>query len=227
MTEEVLADAEAAARRGAGLIADASAGALRRRDRFSLAVSGGRAPWRMFELLGEHDLDWGRIDLFQVDERVAPDGDPDRNLTHLEASLPTAAAGSIRPMAVTEHDLDAAAARYGEALPDALDLVHLGLGPDGHTASLIPGDPVLEVTDRPVSTTGEYQGRRRMTLTYPTLAAARRILWLITGADKPEALAKLRAGDDSIPAGRVEARDAILVADATAAGDPEPGASAQ
>jgi 6-phosphogluconolactonase len=227
VTPEVLADAEAAARRGAEVIADASADALSRRDRFSLAVSGGHAPWRMFELLGEHDLDWGRIDVFQVDERLAPDGDPDRNLVHLEASLPAAAAGAIRPMAVTDDDPEASAARYAASLPDALDLVHLGLGPDGHTASLIPGDPVLEVTDRPVATTGEYQGRRRMTLTYPALAAARRILWLVTGADKPEALAKLRAGDDSIPAGRVEARGAILIADAAAAGDPTPGASAQ
>ncbi|MGZ8621478.1 MAG: 6-phosphogluconolactonase [Solirubrobacterales bacterium] len=215
---EVLADAEAAARRGAELIAGASADALRRRDRFSLAVSGGHAPWRMFELLGEHDLCWGRIDVFQVDERVAPGGDPDRNLAHLEASLPTAAAGSIRAMAVTDDDLEASAARYAESLPDSLDLVHLGLGPDGHTASLIPGDPVLGVTDRPVATTGEYQGRRRITLTYPALAAARRILWLVTGADKPEALGKLRVGDHSIPAGRVEARDAILICDRDAAG---------
>jgi len=171
----------------------------------------------MFELLGERELDWERIEVFQVDERIAPDGDPDRNLTHLEASLPAAAGGAIRPMPVGADDLEAAASRYAAALPAALDLVHLGLGPDGHTASLVPGDPVLEVSDRPVAVTGEYQGRRRMTLTYPALDAARQILWLVTGADKREALAKLRAGDRSIPAGRVASERAILLADAEAA----------
>ncbi len=218
MTEEVLADAEAVAHRGAELIAEAATRSIADRGSFSLAVSGGRAPWRMFELLGGHDLDWDRIDLSQVDERVAPDGDPDRNLTQLERSLPPEARRSIRAMPVTAHDLEAAASAYEEALPDALDLVHLGLGPDGHTASLVPGDPVLEVTDRRVAITGTYQGRRRMTLTYPALAAARKVLWLVTGEDKVEALAKLRAGDASIPAARVKARDAVLVADVAAAG---------
>jgi 6-phosphogluconolactonase len=215
---ETLADPEAAARRGAELIAAAAAEAVAAHGSFSLAVSGGRAPWRMFELLADHQLDWGRIELFQVDERVAPAGDADRNLTHLQASLPAAGAGSIRPMPVTDSDLEAAAARYADSLPERLDLVHLGLGPDGHTASLVPGDPVLEVGDRRVATTSPYQGRRRMTLTYPALAAAARVLWLVTGADKRAALAKLIAGDDSIPAGRVRARDAILVCDRQAVG---------
>ena len=213
MREEVVPDAEAAARRGAELIAEAAAD----KESFSLAVSGGHAPWRMFELLGEHDLDWPRIELFQVDERVAPEGDDDRNLTHLLASLPAEALPSVRAMQVGAEDLDAAAARYAKGLPESLDLVHLGLGPDGHTASLIPGDPVLEVRDRRVAVTGEYQGRRRMTLTYAALEAAQAVLWLVTGADKAEALAKLRAGDASIPAGRVHARDAVLLAAAESA----------
>jgi len=216
---EVLADAEAAAGRGAEVIAAAARDATSRGGRFALAVSGGHAPWRMFELLGEHRLDWGAISVFQVDERVAPDGDADRNLTHLRESLPGVAAGSLRPMPVGESDLEAAAAAYAEALPRALDLVHLGLGPDGHTASLVPGDPALEVEDRPVATTGPYQGRRRMTLTYPALAAARRVLWLVTGADKPRALAKLRAGDGSIPAGRVANPEMTLICDRDAAGE--------
>jgi 6-phosphogluconolactonase len=221
--EEVLPDPEAAASRGADLIAAAAERAIGDRGSFSLAVSGGHAPWRMFELLAGHRLDWERIDLFQVDERVAPEGDDDRNLTHLLASLPDDARASVRPMPVDREDLDAAAALYADQLPDALDLVHLGLGPDGHTASLVPGDPVLEVTDRPVAITGEYMGRRRMTLTYPPIEAAAQVLWLITGADKPEGLAKLRAGDPSIPAGRVRARDARLIASAEAVNVPEHG----
>jgi 6-phosphogluconolactonase/glucosamine-6-phosphate isomerase/deaminase len=172
----------------------------------------------MFEVLAEHTIEWDRVEIFQVDERVAPDGDPDRNLTLLEASLPEEAIGSLRPMPVTDDDLERAARRYEELLPEALDVVHLGLGPDGHTASLVPGDPVLDVTDRAVGLSGEYQGRRRMTLTYPALAAAWRVVWLVTGDDKREALAKLVAQDASIPAGRVEARDAVVVCDRDPAG---------
>ena len=212
MNEEIAADAEAAASRGAELIAEAIAdpGPL------TLAVSGGHAPWRMFELLGELDLDWSQVTIFQVDERIAPDGDSDRNLTHLLQSLPAEALPRVRPMPVTDPDPEAAAARYAEELPEALDLIHLGLGPDGHTASLVPGDPVLEVADRKVAVTGEYQGRRRMTLTYPVLEAAGRILWVVTGADKVDALAKLRAGDDSIPAGRLRNPNATLIAERAA-----------
>ena len=216
MKEEVVADAEAAALRGAELIALTAGAAIGASGGFSLAVSGGHAPWRMFELLGTHELDWDAIDIFQVDERIAPAGDPDRNLTHLLETLPADGVARLRPMPVNDPDLDAAAAGYAEQLPAELDLVHLGLGPDGHTASLIPGDPVLEVDDRLVALTGEYQGRRRMTLTYPAIDAARSVLWLVTGADKPEGLAKLRAGDPSIPAGRVRARQATLLASAEA-----------
>jgi 6-phosphogluconolactonase len=211
LNEEVVDDPEAAAGRGAELIAAAARRALDARGRFSVAVSGGHAPWRMFELLGEHALEWEGIEVFQVDERIAPEGDRDRNLTHLLASLPPAGAERVRPMPVDDADLEAAAARYAAGLPAELDLVHLGLGPDGHTASLVPGDPVLEVRDRLVALTGEYAGRRRMTLTYPAIEAAREVLWLVTGADKPEGFAKLRAGDPSIPAGRVRAREAIVV----------------
>jgi 6-phosphogluconolactonase len=178
----------------------------------------------MFELLDGQLVDWSAVQVFQVDERVAPDGDPDRNLTHLRASLPDAAVESIHSMPVTDDDLDAAADRYAAALPSPLDLVHLGLGPDGHTASLVPGDPVLDEGDRLVAPTAVYQGRRRMTLTYPALAAARRIVWLVSGEDKREALAKLRAGDPSIPAGRVSSASAtaIVSREATCLSDSEP-----
>jgi 6-phosphogluconolactonase len=173
----------------------------------------------MYELLAGQEIDWGSAEIFQVDERVAPDGDPDRNLTHLLESLPAPARERVRAMPVNDDDLDAAAAGYAEQLPTALDLVHLGIGPDGHTATLVPGDPVLEVDDRRVAVTGgEYEGRRRMTLTYPELARARAILWLVTGESKREALAKLVAGDRSIPAGRIEAPRELVIADAAAAG---------
>jgi 6-phosphogluconolactonase len=158
------------------------------------------------------------VSIFQVDERVAPDGDPDRNLTQIRAALPVPALERVRPMPVLEPDLEAAAAAYAAELPEDLDLVHLGLGPDGHTASLVPGDPVLEVRDRLVAVTaGEYQGRRRMTLTYPALEAARRIMWLVTGVDKREALAQVLGEDPSIPASRVKARDALVICDHAAA----------
>jgi 6-phosphogluconolactonase len=215
---EVVEDAEAAARRAAGSIAEAGRAAVAERGRFSLAVSGGRTPWRMLALLADEDLPWEATEIFQADERVAPAGSEARNLTHLILSLPLERQGAIRPMPVDDDDLGGAAARYERALPERLDLVHLGLGPDGHTASLLPGDPVLEESDRRVAITeGKYQGHRRMTLTYPALADARRILWLVTGEDKRDPLARLLRGDASIPAGRVAASESLVIADGAAA----------
>jgi 6-phosphogluconolactonase/glucosamine-6-phosphate isomerase/deaminase len=124
---------------------------------------------------------------------------------------------------VNDPDLPTAAGRYAQTLreiagtPPVLDLVHLGLGPDGHTASLVPGDPVLEVTDADVALAGPYQGRRRMTLTYPILNRSRRILWLVTGGEKAGMLLRLRDGDRSIPAGRVRGEQATVLADRPAA----------
>jgi 6-phosphogluconolactonase len=216
---EVLDDAASAARRGAELIAAAAREARAAGDRFSLALSGGRTPGRMLSLLDPDALAADPVAIFQVDERIAPDGDPDRNLTEQRVALPPAAFERLRPMPVLDSDPDAAASRYEAELPARLDLVHLGLGPDGHTASLVPGDPVLGVRDRRVAlTASEYQGRRRMTLTYPALDAARRILWLVAGEDKRAALERLRDGDPSIPAGRVAAADAVVICDRLAAG---------
>jgi 6-phosphogluconolactonase len=213
----VVEDADAAARLAAGVIAEAGRVAAAERGRFSLAVSGGRTPWRMLTLLVDEELPWEATEIFQVDERVAPAGSEARNLTHLVLSLPLERQGAIRPMPVGDDDLDAAAARYERALPERLDLVHLGLGPDGHTASLVPGDPVLEESGRRVALTdGEYQGHRRMPLTYPALAGARRVLWLVTGEDKREALVGLLRADASIPAGRVGAGEALVIADRAA-----------
>lgn len=214
---EILPDADAVAERGAQVVASAAAVAVANSDRFTFAVSGGRTPWAMFAALSRR-MPWEKVTIFQVDERVAPEDDPDRNLTQLKGALPPGGAADVRPMPVWADDLEAAAELYAEALPDQLDLVHLGLGPDGHTASLVPGDPVLAVHDRDVALTGAYQGRRRMTLTYPVLNRARQILWLVTGDDKVDALRRLRAGDDSIPAGWISTDNALVLADAAAAG---------
>jgi 6-phosphogluconolactonase len=216
---EVAGDEKAASRRAAELIAAAGAEAAAERDRFTFAMSGGRSPWAMLAILGDLDeMPWDRTELFQVDERIAAPGDPERNLTHMVLGLSMAHQSTLRPMPVTQRDLDAAAREYEASLPDRFDLVHLGLGSDGHTASLVPGDPVLDVTDSRVSITAEpYQDHRRMTLTYPALNAARRIVWLITGPDKRQPLAKLLDADDSIPAGRVRTEDMVVVADEAAA----------
>lgn len=218
MELEVLADPEAVARRGASLVAERARAVAAERGSFSLAVSGGRTPWIMFRHLAAEDVPWDAVTIFQVDERIAPDGDPDRNLTNLHKSLPPAAVARIRPMPVTGGDPEAAAAAYAATLPTRLDLVHLGLGDDGHTASLVPRDPVLDVTDRDVAVTGEYMGRRRMTLTYPVVDRAREVLWVVTGAEKAGPLALLRAHDHGIPAGRVHAERSLILADAAAAG---------
>jgi 6-phosphogluconolactonase len=209
-----------AAPRAADLIAAAAREAVAERGSFSLAVSGGRTPWGMLAILSDLEgMPWAETTLFQVDERVAAPGSEDRNLTHIVLALSMEHQAAIRPMPVTQRNLEAAAQDYEESLPERLDLVHLGLGPDGHTASLIPGDPVLEVDDRRVALTETaYQGHHRMTLTFPELSAARQVLWLVTGPAKKDALAKLLAGDASIPAGRVENERMTVVADGDAAG---------
>lgn len=185
------------------------------RGQFLFAVSGGRTPWAMFERLATMTLDWANITLYQVDERIAPAGDETRNLTNLERSLGDARP-HIVPMPVNAEDLVEATRAYEALLPERFDLVHLGLGLDGHTASLIPGDPDLEVRDALVAVCGLYQGEHRMTLTYPALARAEQLLWLVTGEDKKSALAQLLDGDRTIPAGRVEAAASLVMADAAA-----------
>ena len=216
---EVLDTPEAVRARGAELLAQAAKQAVAERGRAELAVSGGSDPWPMFSRLEDLFGDWDKTELFQVDERVAPAGSDERNLTHLIESLSIGAQGSIKPMPVTDDDLDAAAERYAGSLPERLDIAHLGIGPDGHTASLVPGDAVLEVTDRRVAVTaGEYQGVRRMTLTYPEIESIRSLLWVVIGESKVEALKKLLAQDPSTPSGRVRpSADSLILADRAAA----------
>ena len=193
----------------------------------AIALSGGSTPQDMFASLRVSELPWSKVHVFQADERVCPPDHPDRNLTSLRLQLldrvPIPEA-NVHPMPVMLPDLDLAAERYEQELrrvcggPCILDVVHLGLGEDGHTASLVPGDPVLEVVDRDVAATLPYKGRRRLTLTYPPLNRARRILWLVSGASKAAALRKLCAGDPSIPAGRIPRDRALVVTDSAACG---------
>ena len=227
MRIEVLADAEAVARKAAAVIATEARRAVAARGLFVMAVSGGHTPWVMLRALAEQDVPWASVHIFQVDERVAPEGHADRNLTHLRASLLEHAplpGGQIYAMPVEIPDLQTAAAKYAAELgriagaPPVLDLIHLGLGPDGHTASLVPGDAVLGVTDRDIAVTGLYQGRNRLTLTYPVINRARLILWLVTGSEKVPMYKRLQAADQSIPAGRVLQNNAVLLADSAAAG---------
>jgi 6-phosphogluconolactonase len=217
---------DAVAQRAAAIIAEKARLAVAARGRFVLAVSGGRTPWMMLRSLATADVPWTAVQIVQVDERVAPAEHPDRNLTHLRASLLDHAplsAGQIHEMAVESADLEAAASQYAATLqkiagsPPVLDLVHLGLGPDGHTASLVPGDPVLNVETADVAVTGSYQGRRRMTLTYPIINRSREVLWVVTGSEKAPMLVRLLDGDPSIPAGCVSRDRAQLIADQAAA----------
>ena len=219
-------DADAVARAGAAFTAEQARAAVAARGRFIMAVSGGHTPWKMLRELAEQQLPWANVHVVQVDERVAPAGHPDRNLTHLRESLLAHCPlppEQVHAMPVESADLDAAGRVYAATLqqiagtPAVLDLAHLGLGPDGHTASLVPGDPVLDVTDSDVGLTGAYQGRRRMTLTYPILNRARQIMWLVAGESKAPALVRLQKADQSIPAGRVNQDRALVYANRQAA----------
>jgi 6-phosphogluconolactonase len=231
MELESCPDAASAAQRAAAIIATQARGAVASRGRFLLAVSGGETPGMMLRALAGEAVPWERVELWQVDERVVPAGDPRRNLVQLGAMLLESVPlppQQLHAMPVDAPDLDAAARRHDAELvslagvPPVLDCVHLGLGEDGHIASLVPGDPVLTVTDRSVAMTGPYGGTRRMTLTFPVLASARQVVWLVCGAKKAGMLGRLLAGDPSIPAGMFRAAGAVVVADAAARGAPAP-----
>ena len=226
MNIEVLPDSGLVAERAASIIADLAWEAIASRGFFTMAVSGGHTPWIMFRWLAAARIPWRAVHVFQVDERVAPAGHADRNLTHLRESLLSDSPlppDQFYAMPVEWPDLDAAAGSYAATLRTVvgevpvIDLAHLGLGPDGHTASLVPGDPVLNVENADVAFSGPYQGRRRMTLTYPILNRARRKLWVVTGDDKAGMVTRLLDADPGIPAGRVRSDGALLLADCAAA----------
>jgi len=228
MKQEILSTSDAVAARAAQIIASDARAAVAARGRFVMAVSGGRTPWQMLRALANEEMPWANVHVVQVDERIAPAGDKDRNLTHLRESLLSHAAipeNQIHAMPVEAADLDQACRDYTALLngicgnPAIIDLTHLGLGPDGHTASLIPGDPVCEVQDAEVALTGLYQNRRRMTLTYPILNRSRHVLWVVTGAEKAPMLPRLLAGDAGIPAGPIAQANATLLVDAPAAAE--------
>jgi 6-phosphogluconolactonase len=221
----VRSNAEETARAAAKVIAERARSAVAARGKFVLALSGGHSPSPMLRALAEEELPWEKMYFSQVDERIAPAGHPDRNLTTQLKALEHAPLppDHFQPMPVEAPDVASAAESYAQTLralagsPPVLDLVHLGIGTDGHTASLVPADPVTAVTDADVALTSVYQGRRRMTLTFPILNRSRAILWLITGSEKAAMLAQLQAADTTIPAGRIRQEAAIVFADWPAA----------
>lgn len=205
------------AARAADITAAELNAALRERSRATLAVSGGRSPKRYFEELSRREVPWDRVTILQVDERVVPEGSPERNLTDQIASFGDLEARWL-PLPVSAHEDPKALKAFVEDLredagnPPVIDVIHLGLGDDGHTASLVPGDPVLDEKHHVLAHTGLYNGTRRLTLTEPVLSRARLVLWLVSGSNKAEPVKKLLAGDPSIPGSLVRAARQILIA---------------
>jgi 6-phosphogluconolactonase len=227
MRFETLDDAGAAAARGAALIAERLQRAVAARGRATAAISGGHTPLPMLRRLAELPLPWARIDVFQVDERIAPDGHEDRNATHQRRALaPCVEAHGERFhwMPVTEAAPSDGAGEYAALLaacagsPPALDVVQLGLGEDGHTASLFGPTGAAEQVTGDVAVSGVHGGRRRMTLTLPVLNRAAFVLWLVTGESKRGVLERFIDADSALVAVAVRRDRAYLIADAAAAG---------
>lgn len=225
MKTEIYSTAEEVAAQAAKYIEEKIRAGILEKGQFSLAISGGRTPWEMMKILVKAKLRWEKVNIFQVDEREAPDGHPDRNLTQLFQSLEGSGIltrVNIFPMHTVADDLSAETEKYSKIIHQVtgegiLDLVHLGLGSDGHTASLIPGDPVCEVTDRDIALTEQpYQGRKRMTMTYPLINRAKEIVWIVTGKEKAEMLKRLQNQDPGIPAGRINPANSLILADEAA-----------
>lgn len=227
MTTEIYSSPEEVAEKAAKHLEEKIRTAILTKGTFSMAISGGKTPWEMMKHLVKAKLRWEKVYIFQVDEREAPDGHEDRNLTQLFRCLDGSGIltrVNIFPMHVIANNLEDEAQEYAKTIWEVtgdgvLDLIHLGLGSDGHTASLIPGDPVCELLEQDVAlTTQPYQGRLRMTMTYPLINRAKEILWVVTGQEKAEMLKRLLNQDQGIPAGRIKAENAIIIADRSAAG---------
>ena len=226
MKIDVFPNTSIVATQAAAFIATCARTAVKQRNQFTLATSGGHTPWAMFRALADEDVPWDRIQVFQVDERIVPAGDPNRHLAQMKENLLSHTplqSKQIHAMPIDQDNLNTAVQQYVKSLekytgkPSVLDLIHLGLGTDGHTAGLMPGDPVTKVTDCDAGLTGVHHGRQRMTLTYPIINRARQILWVVTGTAKSIMLARLRSGDTTIPAGRINSDMALVIADEDAA----------
>lgn len=236
-----IVEADMWAKAAAGLIAERATEAIARRGQCLLALSGGSTPRPMFDALATMDLPWDKVVVLQVDERLVPSHSPDRNLIDQRAAfaklpavwlpfpvdavlaegLPPEAGPGEPPPAIV--DTSSAMATFADRLraladdPPILDVVHLGLGDDGHTASLFPDDPATFELRQPVAITGQQKGNRRLTLTRSVLDRARSVIWLVRGQDKAPALGRLLAGDLSIPAGVLRPAQSVVVADTDAA----------
>jgi len=228
MRIQVLSTPETAAECAADWLRTAIGRASAQRGRCLVALSGGRTASRMLHDLRRLHVHWHNLQVFQVDERVVPENHERRNARQIAELLVAPAAlhgAQFHAMPVERSDLEAGAEEYARLLteycgtPPVLDVVQLGVGADGHVASLVAGDPLLEVRDRDVGVCGPYRGVARMTLTFRVLDAARHRLWLVTGADRAAALRKLWAGDASVPAGCVARESAFVFADAAAAAE--------
>ncbi len=226
MRIHVLPTPEIAAERAADWLRTEIGHARAQRGRCIIALSGGRTVWRMLRDLGRLRIHWHDLQVFQVDDRVVAENDDRRHARQIADLLIAPAmlrAAQFHAMPVERSNLEAGAEEYARLLgehggtPPVLDVVQLGIGADGHTASLVPGDRLLAAHDRDVGISAPYQGVARMTLTFRVLDSARHRLWLVTGADKAAALRKLWVGDASVPAGRVARESAIIFADAAAA----------
>jgi 6-phosphogluconolactonase len=224
MQLSIVEDAQSAAELAARHLVRACTEAIKNHGRAVIAVSGGETPWAALREFAKAPLPWSRVFVSQVDERCVPRADAQRNLTRLEQELVSDGplpSANLLAMPVDAPDLETATSAYALDLArraeGTLDLVQLGLGSDGHTASLVPGDPVLEVDDRDVALAGPYQGTRRMTLTFRALSAAQERLWLVTGEAKAAALEDLLSGRGNAPAVRVARERSLIVADKAAA----------
>ncbi len=216
------ATAESAA---AQFIAARLAAAIAGRGQATLAISGGRTPWGLLTRLAGHALDWKAVRLFQVDERIVAADDAARNWKHF---LRTALATRIpstnhHPMPVEIADAKQAASQYAQLLirhcgrPPALDVVHLGIGADGHTASLFAGDALLQERQRLVGVSAIYDGHARLSMTLPVLNHAGCIVWYVTGTERKHSVSRLFAADPDIPASQVKRTHAVCFTDLEAA----------